>query len=150
VTPHLDEPRASADEQARFLRYARAVNDPSTVVEDMERGALTREAVEAVRVVYPSLYRQMQGTALRRLADLRKPMAYPQRVQLSLLLGVPADPSLAPETLSQLQATYGSPGGENAPSQGGGVPSAQPGPQLRRKLTISSEYATATQATEAQ
>jgi len=150
VSPHLDEPRASADEQARFLRYARAVNDPQTVVDDMAQGKLTREAAEAVRVVYPRLYQQMQTTALRRLAELRKPMGYPQRVQLSILLGVPADPSLSPDALSQLQGTYGSPEVENATPSGGGVPSAQPGPQLRNKLTISQEYATATQATEAQ
>lgn len=150
VSPHLDEPRASADEQARFLRYARAVNDPQTVVDDMAQGKLTREAAEAVRVVYPRLYQQMQATALRRLAELRKPMGYPQRVQLSILLGVPADPSLSPERLSQLQGTYGSPVAENAAPSGGGVPSDQPGPQLRNKLTISQEFATATQATEAQ
>lgn len=155
LTPHLDEPRASQDEKARFMRYARAVNDPVTVVEDLRAGKITREGVEAVRVVYPQLYAQIQQAAVSRLADLKRPISYAQRVQLSILLGVPGDPSLQPKALSALQSTYangGQSGGMSSPPASGQMAPAggAPGPQLRQTLKLAQATQTATQALEAE
>jgi hypothetical protein len=50
-------------EIAKYERYAAAINDPTSVFEDLRHGTVTREAVEALQAVYPSYYADMRGRA---------------------------------------------------------------------------------------
>ena len=109
LQPHLTRPRVSDAEMAKFLRYARAVDEPLTVIEDLADGALTREGVEAVRAVYPSLFSAMQSAVMTAVTESTEALAYDKRVQIGLLLDVPTDPSLAPGAIVALQSAYKSP-----------------------------------------
>lgn len=109
LQPHLTRPRVSDAEMSKFLRYARAVDEPLTVIEDLADGALTREGVEAVRAVYPSLFSAMQTAVMTAVTESTEALAYDKRVQIGLLLDVPTDPSLAPAAIVALQSAYKSP-----------------------------------------
>lgn len=96
----------STSEMERFLRYARAIDDPDTVLADLEAGRLSREGVEALREVYPALYQQITQRAIEALQELKTPPPYQERLQLGLLLGIPTDPSLTPAFLATIQQTH--------------------------------------------
>lgn len=89
LTPHLDDPRVSDAEKDRFLRYARAANDPTTVVHDLAHGRMSRESAEAFRVIYPKLYAKTQAEILGHLAQQTAPLTYQKELQLRILLGKP-------------------------------------------------------------
>jgi hypothetical protein len=93
----------SRPEMDRFLRIARAVDDPSSVLEDLRNRTLTPEAVQAIREVYPQLYQRMVRTVAEELSRPGARPSYQDRIQLGTLLGVPTDPSLTPATLALLQ-----------------------------------------------
>lgn len=106
------KPRVSEVERARFMRLARAVDDPLSVLDDLEHGMLSREAVEALREVYPHLHSQIVeqvAQVLIKRAEAGRPLPYRETLQLGLLLGVPTHPSLRPESLAMLQQTYAAP-----------------------------------------
>lgn len=94
----------SRTEQERFMRYARAVDDPSSVLDDLADGRATREGIEALRAVYPSLYQRMVRAVMEELAQSDEQPSYQHRLQLGLLMGAPVDPTMRPEFLSMLQS----------------------------------------------
>jgi len=106
LQPHLARPRPSDTEMSKFLRYARAVDDPLSILDDMEGGRLTREGVEVLKEVYPRLYQDVVKKVTERLADEKEPLPYEARLQIGTLLGVPTDPSLLPENIASFQETY--------------------------------------------
>lgn len=104
LTPHLREDiRAPDTDVASFLRTLRAVQDPSTVLEDLENGTLTLEGVDALRNVYPRMYDSLVMSVFEQLAEAEKPVPYEHRVRLGILLGQPTDPSLEPDFIATMQ-----------------------------------------------
>lgn len=86
----------SAGEMHAFLRRARVVDDPMSVLDDVRDGRISGEAVDALRTVYPRLYQQITQAVVRELAASGAEPSYQQRIALAVLLGVPTDPSLTP------------------------------------------------------
>lgn len=125
----------SEEQMNRFLRIARAVDDPGTVLDDLRARRLTPEAVDAIRSVYPALYRQIVTTVMRELASDDARPSYQDRLQLGILLGIPTDPSLTPASLSILQSAHAAATAASPP------PSASRGqaPNLSRGLSSSSD-----------
>lgn len=111
----------SASDRQRFERYARAVDDPMSVIDDMRRGRITREGVEALREVYPKLYGQTQGAVMAAIAERKKPLTYDQEKQLAVLLDIPTSPLYQPATMAAIQATYAPVPQPQAPQQGGSL-----------------------------
>lgn len=109
LTPQLDAPKYSDADVAKFAQYLDAVQDPLSVLEDLRRGSISKEGVEAVREVYPKIYEQMRTETMNRLSQLQKPLVYEQRLQLSYLLDIPADPTLTPEFKKAQQARFAQP-----------------------------------------
>jgi hypothetical protein len=118
IQPHLDKSKASDAEIARFARIATTVADPFSVLKDLKSGVLRREQVEALRDIYPGVYREIQASALDALSRTTKPLPYQMTLQLSLLLDIPGHPSLTPEFIASQQASQASPeeqpGGEQS------------------------------------
>lgn len=122
----------SPSEAATWLRYARAVNDPLSVLEDARKGLLSREAIEAVKAVYPSVYRALQGQVSEALQERQKPLAWKEKLQLSTLLGLPTDPNLEPDAIrlyQSVQTAAPSPTPDRTAAAGGKGP--QPSPPKR-------------------
>lgn len=97
--PHIP----SSLELAKFSRYLQAVEQPLSVLQELKQGTLTREHVEALQVVYPELYKEIQFRVMSQIQEDPSAIPYSKKVQLGILLGVPADSSLQPENLMQLQ-----------------------------------------------
>lgn len=106
LQPHLARYEVSPSEQRKFLAYVRAVEDPTSVLHDLERGRLGPEGVEALRVVYPELYRQVQRVAQAELAQRRTPLSYQQARDLGELLGVVGHPAMEPGFIAAIQQTF--------------------------------------------
>lgn len=93
-------------ELAKFARYVEAVQDPMSVLERMGEGTLTSESVEALKVVYPGLYQELAGEVVSQLSENPGKFNYADRVQLSLLLDQPLDPTMSPEFIAQAQQRW--------------------------------------------
>lgn len=129
LQPQLERPREpSFDDQQKFLRYARAVNDPLSALDDARRGKLRPEAVEALQAVYPSLYQGLRAQVHAAVAARPDRLSYQERVRLGLLLDLPTDPSMEPKAIAQMQAAQiKAPAPNPAPRQGSG-PGPRPSP----------------------
>lgn len=114
-------PMVSESEKARFLRYVAAANDPTTVLEDMQHGRLSPEAVEALRACYPKLYDQVRGQIIDHLVTQQSELPYGKRVQLGVLFDAPTDATLDPDFLRAIAGPQASARAEaeGAPMKGG-------------------------------
>lgn len=124
LTPQLQKSEPSPVEMATYLRYARAVDDPLSVLDDAKAGRVTREGAEALRTVYPQMYAQLQGMVMQQVATLEKPLSYAQALQMSILLDLPTDPSLAPAAIARQQKAYQD-GAALAQAAGGPAPAGK-------------------------
>lgn len=79
----------------KFSRYVRAVKDPGGIMERFGNMEMTREDAEVLRTLYPAHFRKAQLWIADNLDKLQERSSFRQRVQLSLLMGVPADPIMA-------------------------------------------------------
>jgi len=108
-TPFAPKLPPSRQEMSAWLNRLKAIESPTSILDDLAAGKLTPEAVDAVRSVYPETYADIQGKVLEQLASLEskgKRPSYAQRIQLGLVLGIPTDPMLDPATLRAVQGQY--------------------------------------------
>jgi len=106
LTPHLDKPRISESDAAKFNRYLTAVKNPMTVVDDLRSGRLTREGVEAVKTVYPNIYTDMRNQVIEQLSTAKQAPAYYKRIQLGILFDLPTDASMKPTFIKTINEMY--------------------------------------------
>jgi hypothetical protein len=106
LTPQAEAPRMTKAQLDELVTAARVVADPLSVLASMERGDLQRAEVEALRAVAPGVYQAIRSEVQSQLSAREEPLPYKQALQLSQLLGVVGHPSLAPEAVSALQASY--------------------------------------------
>lgn len=109
VPGRLGVTRPTHSEIASFLRTVRAVENPLVLLDELDRGRLSRESVDAVRAVYPRIYSRLLDEVQTNLAERAaagRPVPYRQRLQLGILLGAPTDPSLRPEAIASIQSSY--------------------------------------------
>ena len=107
VIPGITREWQPADSQlATFDRYLKAVNDPMSILDDMEQGKLTSEQVETMQTLFPRMFEEVRASVMQKLASNRDPLPYGKRVALSLLFGISGDPTLLPEFIQAQQALY--------------------------------------------
>ncbi len=87
--------RPSEAELDKWARYINAVQDPAGIIERFADGKMSREDAETMRVLYPGHYAQVQDWIMSNLPEMQEKMSYAKRIQLSSLMGVPADPIVA-------------------------------------------------------
>ena len=90
VSPSTPNPA----EVAKFMRYEEIVNNPLGVLDHIANGTLTSEHRETMVSVYPELYKEMQEKILEGLAQGKPNMSLPQKIQLSIFMGKPVDPTM--------------------------------------------------------
>lgn len=90
-------------ELSKFERYFNVVEQPLIVLEELKKGTLTREHVEALQFVYPEIYKQIRLQTLDLIANNEKQFSYERKLQLGILLNIPADSSLQPQSVLMLQ-----------------------------------------------
>lgn len=140
-SPTKQETNISDHDLHKFATAWATVNDPLSMLDDMERGMLTQEQVEAVRVVYPELYRHIQQKTLEALGKQKTPPPYDMRTQLDLMLGLngAGEPSLAPAFQRTLAAIGQAVEAAAQKPQPG--PSGQPSQLAKSHQTLSQKVA---------
>lgn len=111
--PPLPAPK---QDMLRFQRYVKAIDNPLGILDDAANGSLSPEAVEAVKMVYPSIFETMQAELAGRIQNAPK-IPYTRRMQLSALLGQDMTGTLRPSVAMAAQGAYASAGQASAAPQ---------------------------------
>jgi hypothetical protein len=93
--------KPSDTELSKFNRYVRAADEPMSVLGDLKNGTLTREAVETLETLYPSILNEMKSQAIA--LGAKKKLPYSKQLQLALLLNQPVSYSMQPEVILRMQ-----------------------------------------------
>lgn len=89
-----------------FDRLAVASSPIETTMKALGDGTLTGEMVDTLKELYPKTYDELVVKVTQELADPKKNIEYDDKVQLSLLLGVPMDPTMEPAFIGRMQGMY--------------------------------------------
>lgn len=127
-------------EARRWLEYARAVENPMAVLDDLERGQVTPEGIETLRVVTPTLFAELQRRVQQELSTREEPLPYETELQLGLLFDLTTVPSLEPQSIATLQGLYAA---SPTPEQAEQAQTAPP--QTSRRTDISRAFMTETE-----
>lgn len=137
-----DEFMPSSLELAEFERYMQIVENPLSALDELEAGTLTREHVEALQKVYPSLYTRLRASVLDEVRNEPK-MAYDKKIQLGILMDIETDQSMIPENVLALQANFNN----TPPSNQGSMGAVNPTQSGVSKLNMADREATEVQST---
>lgn len=109
-------------EEYKFQRIDKAVKNPMSILDDLEKGTLSRDAVQAVKYVYPELHSQIVQSAAEQVFQMKsegKTMPMNKITMLGVVLDAPIDRVLESDYVGAVQASM-------APMP---QPEAPPGPQ---------------------
>lgn len=137
--------RQNSHKILRMERYMDAVENPMKHIRKLERGVMSREAIEVVKQVYPKIYSTLVSSTSQRISEMKG--AYPSYVirQMSVLLDYPFDPLYTPEMVNTFQAAHAVAGGQPndvAGKQSGrprGITNVKHQTQMRENLTPSQQ-----------
>lgn len=91
---------------SKFERYVQGVMSPTETLELIQKGQLMPEHVEAIQVVYPSLYKQAQQAVTLATQFHKNELSYSKKLSLARLFGVATVPALDPKMMAQLQTAF--------------------------------------------
>jgi hypothetical protein len=105
--PQADKhPRVDGIQIRSFLRYARAVSNPQSVLEDAQRGIVTPEGMESLRAVYPRIHQQLVSKLFDKLATATEQPSMRDAQNMSLMTGVPMHFTMQPDFIAGYQSVY--------------------------------------------
>lgn len=128
------KPFYSETDVLKFANRLMAVEDPTSIIENLRKGQLQPESVEAVKTVYPKLFADMQNKIMQQSLSLQSTMPYEKQVQLGMLFGVPVNPTLEPDFMRAVQGSMVQSTGQQ--TQSGGLP------PVAQNKSINSQYST--------
>lgn len=150
-TPGPLAPKLQLSQQQRwqFGRYYQAVDEPTSVLAHAVAGTLTPYDVEALKVVYPQLYVQVQNALLDKLTTHKGPVPYRSRLMLAMLLGHDVDGTLTRPALQAAQAVFQRPTQKSPQDMTGPGAMGAPTQSGLAKLDVGSRAQTSLQASDA-
>jgi hypothetical protein len=98
--------KPSDAESAVWKRHLDAAQQPMNLIKDFSAGNLAPETVETVKALYPAFYQQTTQGIAQYLGDKKPNMPFSRRLQLSVLMQSPIEPSLRKANLRELQMSY--------------------------------------------
>lgn len=109
-------------QEFKFLRIDRAIKDPLSLLDDMDAGKLSRDAVQAVKYVYPEVHAQIVQAAQQSIYEMKssgETLPMDKIVSLGMALDAPIDTTLTPEFIGAVQTALTAPAPkEGHPNQG--------------------------------
>jgi hypothetical protein len=90
----------------RWSRYVQAVQNPMSAVEGVMNGTITPQAAEALRDMYPATFQRIQQQVWENADEIRANSSYDQRIRLSVLMGVPLEPSAQRSSVQFVQQQF--------------------------------------------
>lgn len=138
----IPAPASPPDDAARakFLRHMDGA-DPQTVIKLIKQGRLTKDEMDIHKEVLPRLYEREAELFTEEAIALGakgKDLSYEKKIQASIFLGTPLDPTLTPAFIRTVQAMHKANGG-GGQSQQAQASNAAP----KRQLDIAGSYETA-------
>lgn len=106
LNPAVQKWRPSDMELAKWERYVEAVEDPMSVLDDLNAGRINREGIETLKTVYPRIYEEVQTVFLDHLSETRENLNYRDRLQLSILFDVPLEVTMEPGFVAAIQQRH--------------------------------------------
>ena len=136
LQPHLAKPQVSDAEKAKFNRAFDMGHDPiGTTFKRLNQGLLTQTDVANLRAMYPKIYDEIRQKTMNALATQGAKISFDKRMQLGLLLDIPADPAIEPLFMNTMQTTFA----EGQPANDTNPPAPKGSP--KRKLEVFEEKA---------
>lgn len=106
LQPHLTK-RGYTDQQIRELaQILTVVERPLTLLDDLENGQISQVQVDAMKAVWPELFKDIRLKLTMEFGKTAKPLPYSSVVQLSLLFDIPGHPTLDPAFIQRQQERY--------------------------------------------
>lgn len=128
IQPFQQKPRYNRTELDQFAARIEGVENPMSILTDLSHGTISREKVDAVKNVYPQLFREMQQKIAIQVAASPKPLGWEQLKALAVVLGVPTTPTLQPQFVQRMQQSLSA-----QPQQQGGQSPSSPQPNGARR-----------------
>lgn len=98
--------KPSDNDLSKYSRRMNAVFNPLSILDEMKSGVLSKESVEAVKVVYPNFFQAIQNRVQEKLANAPAGQVYKIRRKLSLLLDGMEDPQSKAIRIQGLQGGF--------------------------------------------
>lgn len=103
-------PWKPSDQQlSAFEQKTSVVLDPFVVFDELQKGTLTRNHIDALKKVYPVIYKnmkmRMQDTVLKGV----KPVSFNTRAKLSMIMEAPMDIAFTPSKMLSYQENWSGP-----------------------------------------
>ena len=102
----IDTWQPSDTEIDKFTRIAAAAEDPYSILDDLETGRLTQEAVDTVKQLYPEIYHSIQMELVNRAEEIKQNVKYKGQLQLGILFQAPTNEFLEPSFGKIMQENY--------------------------------------------
>jgi hypothetical protein len=93
-------------EISKWKKFVDTVEDPLKSLKDLRAGKMTVEQSETLKTVYPELFKEVVSTLMEEMPKLKDELPYQKRLQLGVLFQIPADPSLQPKFIQQMQQMH--------------------------------------------
>jgi hypothetical protein len=101
-----DNWQPSDTEIDKFTRIAAAAEDPYSILDDMQAGRLTQEAVDTVKQLYPEIYHSIQMELVNNAEQIKQSVSYKGQLQLGILFQAPVNQFLEPGFVQIMQENY--------------------------------------------
>lgn len=141
LQPTLDEFEPLPDELSKFKRVVAAAMKPESILSDLRQGTLTPESVDTVAQVYPGFMEKLKSSIAAKLAAREEKIPYNLRYQLSVLFGLPTDPTFEEDFVKRSQLAWAPQG--PGPDARGSPPKLDP--DSTRKLFDKQSFETTSQ-----
>lgn len=92
-----------------FVRKAVAVMHPESVLDDLEAGNVSADAIDAIKNVYPEMYNELQQSARESVLEAKTkgdPLPFTKIAKLSIMFQTPLDPMLEPQYVNAVQSAF--------------------------------------------
>jgi hypothetical protein len=124
LVPQLEKTQPNPVQLQRYARRVQVVEDPLSVLDELQANTLTPEHVDTLRSVYPGIYDDVRTEVANNLASLKEPPSRDQRLMLGILLDLPTDQSLRPDRIASAQGAIVAhqQAAMNPPAPKGGAP----------------------------
>ncbi len=99
-------------QEYKFYRMDRAIKNPLSLLEDLESGSLSRDAVNAVKYVYPEIHAQVVQSATEQIYAMKaagESLPMSKITMLGIALDSPVDSTLTPEYINSVQMALNAP-----------------------------------------
>lgn len=106
----VSQPKLAGLSQAEmsYLNKDKVIKNPASIVNMLQNGTITKESVDAIKTVYPNMYKEMVQFAMGFVQEHMakgKTLPFQKVVGLGILLGQPLIPVMEPDVMADIQAS---------------------------------------------